>query len=156
MKLPGFAIWTKGIRLTENTGAKLSATLIPGKIYETMKISASDQSGSTQSPQNQQASTPVQKIRVGGNIQAAKLVHRVAPVYPPEAKQKGIQGSVFLQAVILQDGRMGAVEVLSSPDESLSNAATEAVQHWVYQSTLLNGNPIEVITRITINFTLAP
>lgn len=156
VKLPGFAIWTKGIRLTEDHGAKLSATLIPGKIYETMKISASDQSGSTQSQQNQAASTPVQQIRVGGNIQAAKLVHKVAPVYPPEAKQKGIQGSVFLQAVILKDGRMGAVEVLSSPDESLSNAATEAVQQWTYQSTLLNGNPIEVITRITINFTLTP
>lgn len=147
VKSPGFAIWTKGVRLTESSGAKLDATLIPGKIYETMKISASEQPA---------ASTPPQQIRIGGNVQAAKLISRVAPLYPAEAKQKGIQGSVFLQAVILKDGRIGALEVLSSPDESLSLAASEAVRQWVYQSTLLNGNPVEVITRITINFTLAP
>ncbi len=147
VKVPGFAIWTKGVRLTESSGAKLDATLIPGKIFETMKITASDQPA---------PSTPPQQIRIGGNVQAAKLVSKVAPVYPQDAKQKGIEGSVFLQAVILKDGRIGALEVLSSPDESLSQAASEAVRQWVYQSTLLNGNPVEVITRITINFTLAP
>lgn len=146
VKSPGFAIWTKGVRLTKDSGAKLTATLIPGKIYESMKVTSSDQP----------AATPPQQIRIGGNLQAAKLISRVAPVYPPEAKQKGIQGSVFMQAVILKDGRIGALEVLSSPDESLAQAASEAVKQWVYQSTLLNGNPVEVITRITINFTLAP
>lgn len=141
---PGFAIWSKRFRI-DAEGATVNASLIPGQIFESMKISANGQG----------SQTPVQQIRVGGNVQAAKLINRIPADYPQSAKDRGIQGTVFLQAVILKDGRVGALEVLGSPDELLSQAATKAVQQWTYQPTLLNGNPIEVITKITINFTLS-
>lgn len=143
----GFAIWGKSVHLDDKAGAVLTAGLTPGQILENMRIS----SGENKPP----SGTPPQRIRVGGNVQAAKLINRVPAIYPQSAKDRRIEGTVFLHAVVLKDGRVGTVEVLGSPDESLSQAATDAVQQWIYQPTLLNGNPVEVITKITINFTLS-
>jgi TonB family protein len=95
------------------------------------------------------------RLRVGGNLQSAKLISKPVPRYPAEAKQARIQGVVKLFAVI---GRDGAVENLTviSGDPLLATAAMDAVKQWVYQPTLLNGNPVEVETEIDVNFTLAP
>ncbi len=93
------------------------------------------------------------RIRVGGNVQAAKLVHKETPKYPPEAKEARIQGTVRLEAVIAADGKVKQVTVLSG-ETVLADAAVEAVQQWVYEKTLLNGEPVEVVTQIDVNFTL--
>jgi len=98
--------------------------------------------------------TPPNVIRVGGNVQQAKLLAQVRPVYPPEAKAQGIQGLVQLQAVIGKDGKVERLEVLSG-DPILAAAAIEAVRQWQYQTTLLNGEPVEVMTQIDVNFTLS-
>jgi protein TonB len=94
------------------------------------------------------------KIRVGGNMQQAKLVSQVRPVYPADAKAQRIQGSVKLEAVIGKDGKVENLKVLSG-DPLLAPAALEAVRQWQYQTTLLNGNPVEVVTQIDVNFTLS-
>lgn len=96
----------------------------------------------------------VQRIRVGGNVQAAKLVKQPKPVYPPLAKQARIQGTVRFTAVI---GRDGAIQNLTlvSGHPLLIPSAQEAVRQWVYQPTLLNGEPVEVVTQIDVNFTLS-
>jgi len=94
-----------------------------------------------------------QRIRVGGNVQAANLITPVRPVYPPEAKAAGIQGTVRLQAVLAKDGTVADIKVLSG-DPALTEAALDAVKQWVYRPTLLNGQPVEVQTTIDINFTL--
>jgi TonB family protein len=94
------------------------------------------------------------KIRVGGNMQQAKLVSQVRPVYPADAKAQRIQGSVKLEAVIGKDGKVENLKVLSG-DPLLAPAALEAVRQWQYQPTLLNGNPVEVVTQIDVNFTLS-
>lgn len=99
------------------------------------------------------AAQETKRIRVGGNVQAAKLVHKEAPKYPPEAKQAGIQGTVRLEAVIAADGKVKQVTVLSG-ETVLADAAVEAVRQWVYEKTLLNGEPVEVVTQIDVNFTL--
>jgi len=93
------------------------------------------------------------RIRVGGNVQAVNLVTQVKPVYPPEAKQAGVQGTVELQAVIGKDGRVQDIKVLSG-HPLLAAAALDAVKNWVYRPTLLNGEPVEVSTTIDVNFTL--
>jgi protein TonB len=93
-------------------------------------------------------------IRIGGNIQASKLISQPRPVYPPEAKAARIQGVVRLQAVIAADGTVKNLEVMSG-HPLLVPAALEAVKGWVYETTLLNGNPVEVQTAIDINFTLS-
>jgi len=93
------------------------------------------------------------KIRVGGNVQQAKLVSKVTPVYPAEAKDQRIQGVVRLEATIGKDGKVENLVVLSG-DPALAPAALEAVRQWQYQTTLLNGDPVEVVTEVNVNFTL--
>jgi TonB family protein len=95
-----------------------------------------------------------ERIRVGGNVQQARLIRQPRPLYPPEAKQARIQGVVKLSAIIGKDGTIQQLEVVSG-HPMLVPAALEAVKQWVYQITLLNAAPVEVATQIDINFTLS-
>ena len=101
----------------------------------------------------EKAATP-QRIKVGGNVQSARLVRQPRPVYPPLAKQARISGVVKLGAIISKDGTIQHLEVISG-HPLLVPAALEAVKQWVYQPTLLNGEPVEVQTQIDVNFTLS-
>ena len=93
------------------------------------------------------------RIRQGGNVQQAKLINQVRPLYPPLAKQARIQGTVQLQAIIAKDGTVIQLEVLSG-HPLLVQAALDAVRQWRYQPTLLNGEPVEVVTTVAVVFTL--
>jgi protein TonB len=95
-----------------------------------------------------------QRIRVGGNVQQALLIRQPKPVYPPLAKQARIQGVVRLNAIIGKDGTIQNLTVASG-HPLLVPAAMEAVKQWVYKPTLLNGEPVEVVTQIDVNFTLS-
>ena len=95
-----------------------------------------------------------QRIRVGGNVQAMNLIQRVTPPYPPDAKAARVQGLVRFQATIGKDGSILDLDLVSGP-ALLVPAATEAVKQWLYKPTLLNGQPVEVITGIDVNFTLS-
>jgi protein TonB len=97
---------------------------------------------------------PVGPQVIGGKVQAAKLINGPHPVYPTIAKSARIQGTVVLQAIIAEDGTVQKLTVLSSANPLLTPSAIEAVKRWVYQPTLLNGEPVQVITEITVNFTL--
>jgi protein TonB len=90
---------------------------------------------------------------IGGKIQAAKLIQDVKPVYPRLAQQIRVQGVVVLEAVIARDGSVKSLRVISG-HPLLSQAAVDAVQEWLYRPTLLNGEPVEVVTAITVTFTL--
>jgi protein TonB len=94
------------------------------------------------------------KIRIGANVAAANLIAKVAPVYPAEAKQAGIQGIVRLAIDIGTDGRVESLNAESGPDV-LVQAAVEAVKQWTYRPVLLNGEPVEVTTTVDVNFTLS-
>ena len=94
-----------------------------------------------------------QRIRVGGNVQQAKLLNQPKPVYPPLAKQARIQGTVRFNAIIGRDGAIANLQVVSG-HPLLVPSALEAVRQWKYQPTLLNGEPVEVVTQIDVNFTL--
>jgi len=95
------------------------------------------------------------RIRVRGEVAQANLIRKVQPVYPAAAKAARVQGTVLLQVVILKDGTMGEITVAESPSSDLSQASLEAVRQWRYRPTLLNGQPIEVLTYVIINFTLS-
>jgi protein TonB len=82
------------------------------------------------------------------------LVRQPKPVYPPLAKQARIQGAVKFTAIIGKDGTIQNLQLLSG-HPLLVQAATEAVKQWVYQPTLLNGEAVEVVTQIDVNFTLS-
>src|SRR5262245_32625577 len=104
-------------------------------------------------PKKEAPATP-QRIKVGGNVQSARLVRQPRPSYPPLAKQARISGVVKLGAIISKDGTIQHLEVISG-HPLLVPAALEAVKQWVYQPTLLNGEPVEVQTQIDVNFTLS-
>jgi len=104
-------------------------------------------------PPDGTATTP-QRIRVGGVVQAANLIHRTNPVYPPQAKQARIQGVVRFAAIIAKDGTVQDLKVISG-HPLLVPAALDAVKQWQYKPTLLKGEPVEVATQIDVNFTLS-
>jgi TonB family protein len=94
------------------------------------------------------------RIRVGGNVEAANIVQKVTPIYPADAKANRIQGSVRFTVIIGKDGRVQNLTLVSG-DPVLAQAAKEAVQQWIYKPTLLNGDPVEVVTQVDVNFTLS-
>ncbi len=94
------------------------------------------------------------RIRVGGQVESAKLIFQPKPEYPPLAKMARIQGTVRLEAVISKDGTIQDLKVISG-HPLLVQSALAAVKQWRYQPTLLNGDPVEVVTEIDVNFTLA-
>ena len=93
------------------------------------------------------------RITIGGNIQAAKVVKRVQPVYPEHARREHLQGTVKLHAIIAKDGSIQDLRVLSGAC-SLAQASFDAVRQWRYQPTLFNGQPVEVDTTIDVIFAL--
>ncbi len=94
------------------------------------------------------------RIRVGGNVAQAKLIRKPQPEYPREAKKAGISGLVRMNAITGKDGTIIDLTLVSG-DPLLAPAAMEAVRQWVYQPTLLDGRPVEVVTQIDVNFTLS-
>jgi TonB family protein len=92
-------------------------------------------------------------VRVAPAVMEAKLVASRVPAYPDSAKIQGVEGSVVMQAIISRDGTVKRVHVIQG-DSRLRNAATEAVYKWRYRSYLLNGEPVDVATTITVDFDL--
>ena len=95
------------------------------------------------------------RIRVGGEKAQSNLVRKVQPVYPQAAKSARLQGTVELEAVISTEGVPLEIRVVRSPGDELSQSALEAVRQWRYRPTLLNGNPVEIVTDIIVNYTLS-
>jgi periplasmic protein TonB len=93
------------------------------------------------------------RVRIGGNVQAAKMVHQVQPKYPKEAKQSHISGTVVLRAVIAKNGTIQELQFVSGAPE-LMRSAMDAVRQWRYKPTELEGRPVEVETTISVVYNL--
>jgi protein TonB len=91
---------------------------------------------------------------VSANLQEAKILQMVQPLYPRVARQSRIQGSVRLRAIIDRDGKIAELTVIEGPT-SLVGAAREAVEKWRYRPTFLGGQAVEVATEIVVNFRLS-
>jgi protein TonB len=96
---------------------------------------------------------PTAPVRVSEGVQNAKLVFGPRPAYPHTALITRTQGTVRIQAIIGRNGSISNLQVISG-HPLLIDAARQAVQQWRYQPTLLNGEPVEVITEIDVNFTI--
>jgi TonB family protein len=103
------------------------------------------------------SSTPppsgVKRVRIGGNVAAASLIHQVQPVYPLNAKMNHVSGTVVLHALISSDGTIKDLKIVSGPIE-LTDASVSAVKQWRYKPLTINGEPVEVDTTISVVFTL--
>jgi TonB family protein len=138
--------------LTANSPVRLDPILEIGGVTESLEVVGQA---------HRQAQTPLtsspRRIRVGGNIQATKLTYQVKPIYTETLQQQGIEGTVLLRAVITKEGSLHApsivvISTLANPE--LAKAAIDAVKQWRYEPTLLNGEPVEVATTITMHFKL--
>jgi TonB family protein len=109
----------------------------------------------TPPPAGSQSAGAPSRVRVGGAVQSANLISQVAPVYPPPAKQARIQGDVVLEAVISKEGDVTNLRVVSG-HPLLVEAALTAARQWKYRPTLLNGQPVEVASQVTVPFKLEP
>ena len=100
-----------------------------------------------------QTAKPSAPIPVGGKVMEAKILKRVMPIYPQLAKNARVSGKVHLMSIIAKDGTIQKLEVIDG-HPLLVGAALEAVRQWIYRPTLLNGEPVDVIAPIEVNFTL--
>ena len=96
---------------------------------------------------------PSGPLRVGGDIKAPRKVQDAAPAYPAIARIARVQGTVLIEATIAKDGGVRNVRVVGRP-QVLDEAALTAVRQWRYTPTLLNGEPVEVIMTVTVQFML--
>jgi protein TonB len=94
------------------------------------------------------------RIRVSQGVTAGLVIKKVNPAYPPLARTARVQGSVLLAAVIGKDGTIQNLHVVSG-HPLLTQAALDAVRQWRYKPYILNGEPVEVDTQVTVNFTLS-
>ena len=92
-------------------------------------------------------------VRVAPSVMESLLYVSRVPAYPDGAKIQGVQGSVVMQAIISHDGSVKRVHVIQG-DSRLRSAATEAVYKWRYHPYLINGQPVDVATTITVAFDL--
>ena len=95
-----------------------------------------------------------QRIRVSQGVTEGNLLRKVQPTYPPLAKTARIQGSVILNALISKAGNIENLRVMSG-HPMLVQSALDAVKQWKYKPYILNGEPVEVETTITVNFNLS-
>jgi TonB family protein len=98
-------------------------------------------------------STRPMRVRVSQSVTQGMLISKVSPIYPADAKAARIQGSVVIGVTIGKDGNIQS-EHLVSGHPLLAPAAMDAVKQWKYRPYMMNGNPVEVDTQITVNFAL--
>jgi len=154
VRSPGFATFRKsGLSIAAATLARMNVTLDVGDTIESLTVTGTGPRSAA--PGSPTLATP-HDIRVGGNVQAARLISKVDPVYPPDAAAEGVEGSVTLRAVISTTGGLLSVTSTNSGvDPRLARAAEDAVRKWQYEPTLLNGQPVEIVTTIAIVFRLS-
>jgi protein TonB len=95
----------------------------------------------------------LQTLNISQGVSRGLLIKKVQPVYPKNALFMQVEGSVELMATISKTGDITHVKVLSG-DFQLTKSATDAVKQWKYKPYLLNGEPVEIQTQVTINFKL--
>jgi protein TonB len=91
------------------------------------------------------------RIRISQGVTKGQLVYRKEPAYPPLARMARVQGEVLLKAIVGKDGSIRELEVVSG-SSMLTAGAMAAVQQWRYRPFLLNGEPVEVETNVTVIF----
>jgi TonB family protein len=149
----GFRLFQrKDIVVHPNAQAQLDVSMEVGEVFQTVEVTAKPPQAAT----TFMGVGPPRRIRVRGNVQQANLIAQTKPIYPEEAQQAGIEGTVLLEASIGKDGSVvnyRVVNTLAHP--FLVKAAVEAVKQWLYKPTLLNGEPVEVVTTIAVSFRLS-
>lgn len=131
-----------------------SGPYIPGTLGPGSPDGVFNSFGTTPRPIMPASPAPVARpVRIS-HVSEGDLVRKILPVYPPLARSARIQGQVILQAVISKQGAIENLKVVAG-HPMLVQAAIDAVRQWRYRPYVLNNEPVEVETQITVNFSLA-
>lgn len=144
-----------GAELSTSSGAGVKGGLLSDALNllaSTMAIAPPEHRAAAPAVTQSVKSAPAEPRRISV-VYPARLLHRVEPIYPAPARAARISGIVELTGVIATDGRIRELHVTSG-HPFLAQAALEAVRQWVYEPTVLNGEPVEVIAPITVHFRL--
>jgi TonB family protein len=151
VRMRGFKALIAMAAVEANGSAVVNARLELGQVSEAVTVSAARPAAA---PAMAAPADP-RRIRVGGNVQACKILYKVPPVYPEELKAKGVTGTVHLIGIVTKEGYLDGLHAVNADvDPGLAAAAVEAASHWLYQPSLLNGQPVSVMTAINITFEL--
>jgi TonB family protein len=145
---PGFAPLKSKVSLVAGATARIDGNLELGSATEMVMIK-----GARSAVGAKPAGTP-QRIKVGGNVQPMRLLTRQEPEYPAELQQAGVEGTVIIRGVVSTIGTLLNPQVVNTVDQRLARLALDAVSHWTYQPSLLNGEPVESATTISVDFRL--
>lgn len=150
--LPGFRSLRHEFNLRQAQDWDQAITLQVGELQETITITARRTPG-LRPPSAAASAAP---LRVGGNIRPPRKLVDVKPIYPQTMRDAGYEGVVPMEAVIGRDGAVASVRVLSAQvHPEFAMAAVDAVRQWRFDSTLLNGEPVEVVMTVSVRFSLA-
>jgi TonB family protein len=158
--LPGFKKLENPVAL-KGKNVRRDLTLSLGELQETITVGgnnmvtrrlpgARDSEGRSGYQRDLESCKPSQ---AGGRVRPPRKLKDVRPIYPEALREAKVGGKVGLQATIGTDGSVREVSVLESVNPELDNAAIEAVKQWQFDGTLLNCNPVDVVMKVTINFT---
>src|SRR3954471_20847461 len=150
--LPGFRALRQEFELKNTRDWDRAITLQVGELQESITVQERRVTGPVGPSQPQ----PAQRIRVGGNIRVPRKTVDVHPIYPKSMRDAGREGVVPIEAVIGPDGSVTSVRVLTAqvhPDFAI--AAVDAVRQWKFTPTLLNGAPVEVVMKVSVQFGLS-
>jgi TonB family protein len=155
-KAQGFAPHTMYVEIAAGKPARLDVTLELGQMTESLTVTAPKPAAAVAAPSAGKPATPPDRIPVGGNVQPGSLIFGPRPVYPPELKEQGMEGTVVIRTVVSREGRTLNPRVLNADevDPKMAQAALDAVSKWRYKPLLLNGNPVDVTTTINVEFRL--
>jgi TonB family protein len=149
---PGFAMLKTNVVVTAGAVARVDAALRLGEGMENVTVVGT---GTPSAPPRAAGMNSAGRIPVGGNVQAFRLIRQPRPEYPLDLQQQGVTGTVMIRAIVGKDGSLLQPQVVNTDvNPRLAQAALDAVSKWIYDPTRLNGQPVETLVRITINFAL--
>jgi TonB family protein len=150
VQVPGFKVARKQATVNAGVATRADVWMELGEINES--VTTKGTRPSTAAPR---AAVPPQRIPIGGSVQVSKLIRQARPIYPEDLQAQGVTGTVLIRAVIGKDGQLVSPRVMNTDvHPGLAKAALESIGKWLYQPTLLNGQPVEVLTTISIAFEL--
>jgi len=144
---------TQSDLLDSSAGGELPLALSRSSAARVSALAGGGNASGSWAASEPQNTLPLARIKVPGDVQATKAVRMVPPVYPSDARAKGVEGTVILNAIIAVNGTVRELTALSG-DSVFVSAAITAVRQWLYRTTLLNGEPVEVETTIKVTFIL--
>lgn len=145
---PGFKSARGVLTLMPGAATQLNTKLQVGETAESVRIMGGE------APKTTVAKSRAERIRVGGNIQAPRLLSRADPVYPADAQAEGVEATVNFRAVITTAGTLVNPVPIGTADPRLVQAGLDALRVWHYSPALLNGLPVETVTNVSFTFQL--